>query len=39
VVEGEQEHGLRSWHTAAYTEAFLLTKEPAFANCVNDMND
>jgi len=27
------------WHTAAYTEAFLLTKDAAFANCVNDMND
>lgn len=27
------------WQTAAYTEAFLQTKEPAFAETVNEMND
>ena len=27
------------WHTAAYTEAFLLTKDKAFADAVFDMND
>lgn len=27
------------WHTAAYTEAFLLTKEPAFAAWVHELND
>jgi hypothetical protein len=27
------------WQTAAYTEAYLLTKEPAFAEAVNEMND
>lgn len=27
------------WQTAAYTEAYLLTKEAAFADFVNEMND
>jgi hypothetical protein len=27
------------WHTAAYTEAYLLTKDPVFADGVNEMND
>jgi hypothetical protein len=27
------------WHTAAYTEAHLLTREKAFADCTNEMND
>jgi hypothetical protein len=27
------------WQTAAYAEAYLLTKEPAFADCVTEMND
>jgi hypothetical protein len=27
------------WHTAAYTEAYLLTKELAFADAVNEMSD
>ncbi len=27
------------WHTAAYTEAFLLTKDKVFADAVLDMND
>src|SRR5262249_28293707 len=27
------------WHTAAYTEAYLRTKEQAFADAVNEMND
>jgi hypothetical protein len=27
------------WQTAAYTEAYLLTKEPGFAEFVNEMND
>jgi hypothetical protein len=27
------------WQTAAYTEAYLQTKEPAFAEAVNEMND
>jgi hypothetical protein len=27
------------WHAAAYTEAFLLTREACFASCVNEMND
>src|SRR5260370_29455840 len=27
------------WHTAAYAEAYLLTKDPAFANAVNEMGD
>ena len=27
------------WQTSAYTEAFLLTKDRAFADCVNEMND
>lgn len=27
------------WHTAAYAEAFRMTKEPAFAECVFAMND
>jgi hypothetical protein len=27
------------WQTAAYAEAYLLTKEQAFADCVNEMND
>jgi hypothetical protein len=27
------------WQTAAYAEAFLLTKDKAFANCVLEMND
>jgi hypothetical protein len=28
-----------SWQTAAYAEAYLLTREPAFAAFVNEMND
>jgi hypothetical protein len=28
-----------AWHTAAYTEAYLATREPAFAEAVFDMND
>jgi len=27
------------YHTAAYTEAFLLTRDKAFADAVNDLND
>jgi hypothetical protein len=27
------------WQTAAYTEAFLLTKEPPFADAVNELSD
>jgi hypothetical protein len=27
------------WHTAAYIEVYLLTKEKAFADCVTEMND
>ena len=27
------------WHSAAYAEAYLLTKEAAFAQAVNEMND
>jgi len=27
------------WHTAAYAEAYLLTKDPGFANAVNEMSD
>lgn len=27
------------WHSAAYTEAFMVTKEPAFADFVLEMND
>jgi hypothetical protein len=27
------------WHTAAYAEAYLLTKDPAFAKAVNEMSD
>jgi hypothetical protein len=27
------------WHTAAYAEAFLLTKDQAFADAVNEMSD
>jgi len=27
------------WQTAAYTEAYLLTKEQPFADCVNEMTD
>ncbi len=27
------------WQTAAYTEAYLRTKEQAFADCVHEMND
>jgi hypothetical protein len=27
------------WQSAAYTEAFLLTGEPVFAECVTEMND
>jgi len=27
------------WQTAAYTEAYLLTKEKPYADCVNEMND
>src|SRR5205085_1251321 len=27
------------WHSAAYAEAYLLTKEPAFAQALNEMND
>jgi hypothetical protein len=30
---------LVSWQTAAYTEAYLLTREKVFADCVNEMND
>jgi hypothetical protein len=30
---------LVSWHTAAYTEAYLLTKDKVFANSVHEMND
>jgi hypothetical protein len=34
-----QNMALVPWHTAAYTEAFLLTKEVAFADTVNEMTD
>ncbi len=27
------------WHSAAYAEAYLRTKEKAYADCVNEMND
>src|SRR5206468_2226493 len=27
------------WQTAAYAEAYLLTRDPAFAEAVNEMND
>src|SRR5262249_47794407 len=27
------------WHTAAYAEAYLCTKEQAFADAVNELND
>jgi hypothetical protein len=27
------------WHTAAYTAAYLLTREQVFADCVTEMND
>src|SRR5262249_47767292 len=30
---------LVSWHTAAYAEAYLLTKDQAFADAINEMND
>src|SRR5262249_11793827 len=27
------------WHSAAYAEAYLISKEPGFADAVNEMND
>jgi hypothetical protein len=30
---------LVSWHTAAYAEAYILTKDLAFADAINEMND
>jgi hypothetical protein len=37
--KAHQNLALVPWHTAAYTEAYLLTKEQPFADCVNEMND
>jgi hypothetical protein len=34
-----KDRALAVWHTAAYTEAYLQTKAPAFADAVFDMND
>jgi hypothetical protein len=37
--QGHKNPDFVPWQTAAYTEAYLLTKEQVFADCVYEMND